>query len=510
MPDITTNKKTIAKNTLFLYFRTIIIMAVSLYTSRVVLEALGVDDYGIYNVVGGFVTMFTAISGTMTAASQRFMAYELGKPRPNIKKVFSTTLSIHIILSIMIFIILESLGVWFLNNMMNISSERMEAANWVLQCSILTFCVNIISIPYNAAIIAYEKMSAFAYIGILEATLKLAVAFTLSRMAFDALIVYAVLMLIVAICMRFIYSGYCISKFRDCRFSLFVNKETFREILSFSGWNFIGQTAAVMNNQAINVLTNLFFGVTLNAARGIASQVDATINTFVQNFTMALTPQITKAYAAGNYDSLNKLIIYGSKYCFFLFGIICVPVFLNIEYMLSVWLVEVPDFVPTFVRLAFLYSLCQCLSQCLYSAMLATGRIKKYQIIVGGLSIMAFPLSYTFFKLGLPAEYGYVAIIVSSLMCFAARLWLLKDMIQGFSTSQFLSKALLPIIQSATPTVAVIALLYYLVNDTTFYSFMGETILCIILTSLSIYIFGLSDKERGMAVNIIKRKMINR
>ena len=477
MPDITTNKKTIAKNTLFLYFRTIIIMAVSLYTSRVVLEALGVDDYGIYNVVGGFVTMFTAISGTMTAASQRFMAYELGKPRPNIKKVFSTTLSIHIILSIMIFIILESLGVWFLNNMMNISSERMEAANWVLQCSILTFCVNIISIPYNAAIIAYEKMSAFAYIGILEATLKLAVAFTLSIMAFDALIVYAVLMLIVAICMRFIYSGYCISKFRDCRFSLFVNKETFREILSFSGWNFIGQTAAVMNNQAINVLTNLFFGVALNAARGIASQVDATINTFVQNFTMALTPQITKAYAAGNYDSLNKLIIYGSKYCFFLFG---------------------------------MYSLCQCLSQCLYSAMLATGRIKKYQIIVGGLSIMAFPLSYTFFKLGLPAEYGYVAIIVSSLMCFAARLWLLKDMIQGFSTSQFLSKALLPIIQSATPTVAVIALLYYLVNDTTFYSFMGETILCIILTSLSIYIFGLSDKERGMAVNIIKRKMINR
>lgn len=253
----------------------------------------------------------------------------------------------------MIFIILESLGVWFLNNMMNISSERMEAANWVLQCSILTFCVNIISIPYNAAIIAYEKMSAFAYIGILEATLKLAVAFTLSIMAFDALIVYAVLMLIVAICMRFIYSGYCISKFRDCRFSLFVNKETFREILSFSGWNFIGQTAAVMNNQAINVLTNLFFGVALNAARGIASQVDATINTFVQNFTMALTPQITKAYAAGNYDSLNKLIIYGSKYCFFLFGIICVPVFLNIEYILSVWLVEVPDFVPTFVRLAF-------------------------------------------------------------------------------------------------------------------------------------------------------------
>ena len=234
MLDASANKKRIAKNTLFLYIRTIFIMAVSLSTSRVVLEALGVDNYGIYNVVGGFVTMFTALSGALTAASQRFLAYELGKPKPNIRKVFSTTLNIHALLAILIFITLESFGVWFLNHKMNIDIERIEAANWVLQCSILTFCINIISIPYNAAIIAYEKMSAFAYIGILEAVLKLIVAYALYIMEFDALIVYAVLMLIVAICMRIIYSGYCIAQLKDCRFSFSLDKTTFCEMLTFS------------------------------------------------------------------------------------------------------------------------------------------------------------------------------------------------------------------------------------------------------------------------------------
>ena len=503
-----TNKKRIAKNTLYLYIRTIFVMAVSLYTSRVVLEALGIDNYGIYNVVGGFVTMFTALSGAFTAASQRFLSYELGKPKPDIRKVFSTILNIHALLAIFIFIILESFGVWFLNHKMNIDVGRIEAANWVLQCSVLTFCINIISIPYNAAIIAYEKMSAFAYIGILEAVLKLTVAFSLFIMKFDTLIVYAVLMLIVAICMRIIYSAYCITKLKDCRFSFFIDKASFCEMLTFSGWNFIGQTAGVMNNQAINVLTNLFFGVALNAARGIASQIDTAINTFVSNFTMALTPQITKAYAAGEYDSLNKLIIYGSKYCFFLFSIICVPVFLNVEYILSIWLVKVPNFVPTFVRLAFLFSLCQSLSQCLYSAMLATGHIKKYQIIVGGLSILAFPLSYIFFKIGLPAEYGYVAIILSSLMCFVARLWLLKDMIPGFSASRFVSKVLFPIMQSAIPIIAVVLLLYYVVDKTTFYTFMGETALCMLLTFFSIYSLGLTKNERNMITNVVRTKLI--
>lgn len=502
------NKKRIAKNTLLLYVRTVFIMAVSLYTSRIVLNALGVDDYGIYNVVGGFVTMFTALSGALTAASQRFLSYELGKQKPDVRKVFSTVLNIHALFAILIFIILESFGVWFLNHMMNISSVRLEAANWVLQCSILTFCINIVSIPYNSAIIAYERMSAFAYIGILEAMLKLTVAYVLCMMTFDVLIIYAILMLLVAICMRFIYSGYCIAKFKDCRSSLAIDKKTFRAVLSFSGWNFIGQTAGVMNNQAINVLTNLFFGVALNAARGIASQVDAAVNTFVSNFTMAITPQITKTYAAGDYESLNKLIIYGSKYCFFLFGFICVPVFLNVEYILSIWLVEVPDFVPLFVRLAFLYSLCQSLSQCLYSAMLATGHIKKYQIIVGGLSIMAFPLSYVFFKFGLSAEYGYLAIILSSLMCFVARLWLLKGMIPGFSAFRFVLNVLFPIIQSSIPVIVLVLFLYYSVNDMTFYTFVGETVSCMLLTALSIYVLGLTRKERSLMVNVVKQKII--
>lgn len=392
------NNKRIAKNTLYLYFRTFFTMTVSVFTSRVILDVLGVEDFGIYNIVGGFVAMFSLLSGTLTAASQRFMSYELGRAKSDISKVFSTSLSIHLMLAALIFILLESAGVWFLNYKMNIAPDRLVAANWVFQCSILTFCVNLISIPYNASIIAYEKMTIFAYISVFEAVAKLGIVYLLLLFNFDKLILYAFLTLLVAIVLRCVYGFYCKYKFRECRFYFIKDKELYREMLGFSGWNFIGSSANVLNSHGINILINIFFGVALNAARGIAEQINTTLNSFVLNFMMALNPQITKNFASGDYDNMNVLIIKGAKYSFFLFWLLSLPILLETDIVLKIWLVQVPEYTSILVRYALIYTMCQILSQTLYAAMLATGKIKEYQIIVGTLSLMAFPTAiYSFF-----------------------------------------------------------------------------------------------------------------
>ena len=505
------NGKRVAKNTIYLYFRTLFVMGVSIFTSRIILDALGIENYGIYNVVGGFVSMFSVLSGTLTAASQRFIAYELGKEKPNIKNIFSTTLNIHIILTFITIVLFESFGLWFLNYKMNISPERITAANWVFQCSVATFCINLISIPYNAAIIAYEKMSAFAYISIFEVSAKLATAYLLYIIKYDSLITYSIFMLSIAICLRVIYGWYCYIHFTDCKYSLSLNRKTFQDMLKFSGWNFIGSTASVMNGQGINLLTNIFFSVKLNAARGIASQIDYAINTFVMNFTMALNPQITKSYAAKDFSNVNKMIILGSKYSFFLFWVICLPVLFNTEYILSVWLNEIPEYTSLFIKYAIIYSLCQSLSQCLYITMLATGQIKKYQIIVGSLSLLAFPIAFIFFRIGLPCEYGYISMIICSIACFIVRLYLLQSMITDFSVSKFLLKVMLPILNSTIPTILTIGLIItYNKFDTSMFTFCIETIFCLTISIFFIYIFGLSQSERIYITNLVKKKILKK
>lgn len=505
--DFKSNNKRIAKNTVYLYVRTLLVMFVSIYTSRIILDTLGVEDYGIYNVVGGFVSMFSVLSGTLTAASQRFIAYELGKSDSNVKKVFSTTLLIHFLLAIILFVLLETIGLWFLNDKMNIDSTRLPAANWVFQCSVVTFCVNLISIPYTASIIAYEKMSAFAYISIFEVLAKLVAVYALYIIAFDSLIVYAFFMLLVAIILRAIYGVYCSKNFPDCRFSLCFEKTIFKEILGFSGWNFIGSSAAILNNQGINMLINLFFGVTLNAARGLALQIDNAINTFVQNFMMALNPQITKSYAAGDYEYVNKMIILGTKFAFFLFWILCLPVYVNTDFILSIWLKEVPDYAALFIQLGIIYNLAQNLSQCLYTTMLATGRIKKYQIVVGGLSLLAFPTAWLFFKMDFPGEYGYWSMIIFAIVCLIARLFLLQEMVPLFSGLAYIKKVIFPIIFAIVPTILIVYIVHQHVGQTTWIKFVGESSLCIILSLINIFLLGLTKEERNKLYGIVRNKI---
>ena len=501
------DSKRVAKNTIFLYLRTMLVMAITIFTSRIILDALGVNDYGIYNAVGGFVALFSMLSGTLVAASQRFISFELGKSNPEVKRVFSTTMSVHLLLSAIILILLETIGLWFLNCKMNIAEERMMAANWVYQCSVLTFCINIISIPYNAAIIAYEKMSAFAYISIFEVVAKLGCVYALYIIAFDSLIVYAIFMMLVAILLCMIYGIYCNRNFPLCRYTISFDKCIFREMLGFSGWNFIGSIASNLNGHGINILTNLFFGVALNAARGIAGQVDHAINTFVNNFLMAITPQITKSYAAKEFVYINRIIIAGTKYSFFLLCVISIPVCLNTEYILGVWLKEVPEFAAEFVRLGIIFSMCQTLSQCLYRTMLASGKIKKYQIVVGGLSILAFPTAYIFFYVGLPAIWGYWSMIIFSIVCLFARLILLKDILPDFSTKDYFIKALLPIVYSMIPAVLASYYIHLQIRQVNILSFITETLGCILLTCISIWILGLTQQERQKCTTFLCTKL---
>lgn len=496
-----------ARNTLYLYFRTLFVMAVTIFCSRIILDTLGVEDYGIYNVVGGFVSMFSILSGTLTASSQRFIAFELGKDDADIKKTFSTTVSTHILLAVVIFLLLESVGLWFLNCKMNIDSERLTAANWVFHCSVITFCVNLISIPYNAAIIAYEKMSAFAYISIFEVLVKLAAVYALYVIAFDSLITYALFMLMIAITLRLIYGFYCTRHCPDCRYQFILDKSTFKTILGFSGWNFIGSSSAILNGHGINMLMNLFFGVTLNAARGIATQVDGALNTFVQNFMLALSPQITKSFAAKDFGYFNKLIVIGTKFSFFLFWIIAMPCFFCADYILNLWLKQVPEGSTVFLRCAILYTMAQSLSLCLYHAMLATGKIKKYQIIVGSISLLAFPATYICYKIGLPAEYGYFTTIFFSLVCLVARLFLLEEMVPTFSKLTFVRDVLGRCTIACILSLVFMIMLDHIYQVSAFAPFIIKACSIMAVSTIIIGTVGINRQERLYLVNLVKNRL---
>ena len=324
-----TNKR-IAQNTLFLYFRTLVILLVSLYTSRVVLNVLGIDDYGIYNVVGGIVLMFQFLNVGMIDVSQRFLTYELGKnDGQQLQKVFSTSLIIHLIIIFFLLILAETVGLWFLNHKMNIPTSRIIAANWVFQFSILTFIIKIFSVPYNASIVAHEHMKVYAYVSILEVILQLAIVFLLKGSASDKLILYAILMSFVTLLVSIMYTLYCKKYFKECKFRNDIDKQLLHKMLSFAGWSFLGNIGYSLKMQGINILINLFFGPAVNAARGVAYQVNAGIYNFVSNFQIAMKPQITKRYAMGDTNSMMVLVHNSSRYSFFLLLYLTLPVLIT-------------------------------------------------------------------------------------------------------------------------------------------------------------------------------------
>ena len=426
------NNKRIAKNTLLLYVRMLFTMAVSLFTSRVILNTLGVEDYGINNVVGGIVTMFSVLSGSLSSSISRFITFELGKGNiERLKTIFSTGVNIQLGMSVLIIIIAEAVGIWFLNTKMNIPTDRMVAANWVFQCAILTFVLNLLSVPYNAAIIAHEKMSAFAYISVVEVSLKLIIVYMLMISPFDRLETYAVLLLLVGAVIRFIYGYYCKRHFEECTYHFVFDKPVLKEMTGFAGWNFLGNGAYMLNTQGVNILMNLYFGVAVNAARGIATQVDAALKQFVNNFTTAVNPQITKSYAQGDLDYMHKLVCRSAKFSAFLMMFFAVPIILETNTILTIWLKTVPDYAVIFLQWIIISSFMDTvLANSLVTSMFATGKIKRYQIIVTTVGCLVFPLSWIAFKLGFEPQVGYILYFIIYTILLFVRLYLLKDMVK--------------------------------------------------------------------------------
>ena len=432
------NTSRIAKNTLLLYFRMLLTMGVSLYTSRVILNALGIEDYGIYNVVGGVVAMFGILSGSLSAAISRFITFELGKGDiDKLKRIFCTSVNIQVILIAIITILMETIGIWFLNNKMVIPEERLAAANWVFQFSVVTFALNLLSVPYNAVIIAHEKMSAFAYISIIDCTLKLIVAFIIAYNPFDRLVYYGLLIMIVGLINRMMYAIYSKRHFEEATYRMIFDKELMKEMFGFAGWNFIGASSAVLRDQGGNILINLFFGPTVNAARGIAMQISAAVMAFVNSYMTAVNPQITKGYAAGETDATFSLVFQSAKFSFFILLLIALPVLVSAPYILELWLGNVPENTDIFVRLILIYVLSETLANPLITLMLATGNIRNYQLVVGGFQMMNFPITYLCYKFGTPSEIIFVIAICISVVCEMSRLIMLKKMV-GLPVKLFL------------------------------------------------------------------------
>lgn len=435
------DNKRIAKNTIMLYIRMLFGMLVSFYTSSVILNALGVEDYGIQNVVGGFVSMFSLISMSLSSSVGRFLTFELGKgDYESLKKVFSTSVLIHIVLAIVVFVLSETVGVWFVNNKMVIPESRLYAANWVFQASILSFMFGLLSVPYNALIVAHERMSAFAYIGILEIVLRLVVVLFVAYCPFDfdKLIIYSVLLTALGILMRFIYVSYCRRNFSESELHFNVDKHCLKEMGAFAGWNFVGCSALLLKNQGVDILLNLYFGPVVNAARGIAGTVNGAVSSFSGNFMTALNPQITKSYAAEEKEYAFSLVERGSRFSFFIMFMFALPIFLEADFVLTIWLKRYPEHTVSFVRLILALSLCDIISNTLITLQNATGKIKNYQLAVGGILLLNFPLSYICLRTGCPPEAVLIVAIFVSILCMILRLLFLRHTVE-LSMRRFVS-----------------------------------------------------------------------
>lgn len=506
MSDVSQNNKRIAKNTLLLYSRMFFMMAVSLYTSRVVLNTLGVEDYGIYNVVGGIVAMFSFINSSMSAATQRYITFALGKDdKVQLKKVFNTSLIIHGGISILLILLAETIGLWFLWNKMQVPVERMEAAFWVYQSSIVASVIMIMSVPYNAAIVAHEKMSAFAYISVLEVVLKLLIVYLLLVISFDKLIVYALLIVLVQIFIRLCYSWYCNKYFKETLFTWILDRGLIKEMIGFAGWNLFGACAYIAFTQGLNIILNMFFGPVVNAARAIAVQVQNAMTQFISNFQMALNPQIIKSYAAGDLQYMHSLIYRSSKFSYFLIFSISLPVIIETPFILKVWLNNVPENSAIFLRLMVCTSWISSISNPLINAAQATGNIRKYQTVIGTMLIMILPISYLCLKIGFPACSVFIVHLIIECLAQVVRLFIIKPMIE-LSIGEFVKNVILKIILVSFLTI----LLPYYVHTAMHGGWLRLVFVAVASFLSATFIIGgigLSTPERKFILTTIRKRM---
>ena len=501
------NTKRLAKNTMYLYFRSIFCLLLSLYSSRLILQALGVDDYGINNAVAGFASMFTLVTGSLSSAISRFLTFEQGTGNEQRQKhIFSIALNLMIGFALIILLLAETLGVWFVQNKMTITPGREAAALWAFRCAVLTVMTGLIVSPFNSALLSHEKMDIYAIISVIEAILRLGMALFLAfgKYTIDRLILYTTIWTICTLSLQTFAITYTAFKFPECRFRFFFNKKLFGELFSYAGWNFIGNISGTFSGQGVNMLINVFCGPAVNAARGLSNTVQRSISMFVNNFTLALTPQITKAFATEDMPYVKYLTYRGSRFSFYIMFLISLPVILESQFVFSLWLGQVPEHTVNFNRIALITSLMGLLYSVFINVQNASGKIRNLNLIISLIVLLQFPLSWVFLKLGFEPEVVYIIAISTAIMNFFAVHQIVKKTL-GYTYSEILKEIYIPelkvvVCSTVIPFLSVLFLPYG------WWRFLITGTLCVLSTVPSILYLGCSKSEREYIYNIAKNK----
>lgn len=501
MPE--SSNKRIAKNTAYMYMRMLFTMIVSLYTSRVVLQTLGEDDFGTYSIVGGVVVLFTFISNAMATGTQRHLSYELGMDDGDVPKVFSACFRIQLWLSLLIFVLAETIGLWFLNSKMNFPEGRMAVVNWIYQFSLLSCLVGVLQTPFNAAIISYEKMSFYAYLSIIDVLLKLGVVFILVLLPWDKLLLYGALLLAVQIIIFAVFAGYSFKNLSGIKLVAIKEKGIYKRLISFSGWSLFGSLANVGYQHGINIIINLFFGVALNASVGIANQINSAVSSFVNGFQQALNPQLVQSEASGDKVRQLDLIYKSSKFSFFIVFIIAFPLIVNLACVLSIWLGDYPAHTEELSILVMVGLLISCLSGPLWVTIYATGKIKHYQIVVSLVALSILPISYIAGRMGASPEVIFVIRATNFIFVLLVQLFFLHRYIT-LNIGKFVKSVLLPV-----STILLLTLVFYYIlrqiiePANNFWELLFQTVIYVVYIGIMVYTFGLSQQERRQLQGLI-------
>lgn len=507
MSDNQSNNKRIAKNTILLYLRSLIVMLVSLYTSRVILHALGVEDYGLYNVIGGVVSLFAFLRTSMTKSTQRFLNVEMAREGGRLKDTFRVSFSIHAIMAVIALILAETIGLWFLNSHIQIPEGREVAANVVYQSTVISLVFTILSVPFNAAIIAHEKMGYFAIVSIIDSVLKLVICYLIIVDGIDRLIMYGWLMMLINIANFLMYMIYCFRNHNETSVKFLYDKLLFRKMLGYTTWTVVGSSAIVATNQGNNILVNMFHSVTANAAMGIASQVNAAVVSLTTNFQTAFNPQITKSYAAHDFEYLKNLVYTTSKMSYYLLFLVSLPLFFNMEWCLSVWLKEVPQYASTFSILILCNAILNALSMPFNYAVLSTSNIKWFQITTSLVFLSDLVIVYALFTLGASAPVALAVKVAIMFIMLGVRLFYANKVVECINARTYAREALFPIIIVTLICVGIGFTLYSHYFDSL--SFIVRLVLLICISLSIVYSIGLKENEKQTIIKVI-RKVISK
>ncbi len=502
------DNKRIAKNTIYLYIRTFVSMVVALYTSRKILEVLGVEDFGIFNVVGGIISLMSFISGSMSVATQRYLTYELGRgTEGQFNKAFNMAVYIHAIIAVIVLIAAETVGVWFMNTQLNIPEVRMGAANWVFQATTLSALLGILQTPYNAAIVSHEHMHVYAYVGLGETFAKLFIVLGLFYYPYDRLAVWGFVFFFIQLCSSLIYRFYCIRKFTNCALKRNTwDSQLAKSMLGFTGWNMFGTVAWTLKDQGASVLLNIFGDPVVNAARGVSGQVTGAVKGLVGSFQVAVNPQLTKIYASNDSSATCRLLCKSSKFSYFLLLLISIPVLLEINFLLDVWLVEVPPYVALFTRIVIVEALFDTLGGPMITSLMATGRIKWYQIVVGSILLLNIPVAYFLLKLGYSIVTPLMVSLIFIILGNAARLLFCRSML-GLSVRTYIRTVLVPITMVSAFAFIVPYIIFSVMSEG-WWRLLACCLSSVVFGAMAVNYCGLTVSERMFAVHILRNRLL--